>query len=87
VNCITLKDLCEKYGLASVDFCKVDIESGEFQALTTERILEVSHIIKSFFVELHPRTIESQMEIGARFEQAGYKVDFVDYNGSIYCYL
>lgn len=86
VDCITLKDLCEKYKLDTVDFCKVDIEGGEFQALTVERIKEASDIIKSFFVELHPRTIESQMEIGARFEQAGYKVDMVDYNGSIYCY-
>lgn len=87
VDCITLKDLCEKHGLSSVDFCKIDIEGGEFQALTIDRIKEVSGIIKSFFVELHPRTIESQMEIGSRFVQAGYKVEPVDFNGSIYCYI
>ncbi len=86
VDCITLKDLCSKYSLDSVNFCKIDIEGGEFQALTTEKIQEVSGIIKSFFVELHPRSIESQREMAGRFELAGYKVELVDYNGSIYCY-
>lgn len=87
VNCITLKDLCEKYELPVVDFCKIDIEGSEFQALTVERIKEVAGIIRSFFVELHPRSIESQCEMANRFEAAGYKVELVDYNGSVYCYL
>lgn len=86
VDCITLRDLCDKHGLTHVDFCKIDIEGSEWGALTVERIREVKGIIKSFFVELHPRTVESQIEMGGRFEQAGYKVDLIDYNGSIYCY-
>lgn len=85
VNCITLKELCDKYNLLSVDFCKVDIEGSEWQALTVERIKEVAGIIKSFFVELHPRTHEAQRNMSARFTEAGYLVELVDYNGSIYC--
>lgn len=85
VDCITLKDLCSKYGLTSVDFCKIDIEGSEWQALTVERISEVKDIIKAFFVELHPRTIHSQNEMVLRFAQAGYDTVMVDYNGSIYC--
>lgn len=85
VDCITLKDLCDKYSLKTVDFCKVDIEGSEWQALTVERIKEVAGIIKAFFVELHPRTAEAQHDMAARFTEAGYMVELVDYNGSIYC--
>lgn len=85
VNCITLKELCDKYSLLSVDFCKVDIEGSEWQALTVEMIKEVAGIIKSFFVELHPRTEQAQKDMAARFTEAGYLVELVDYNGSIYC--
>ena len=85
VDCITLKDLCAKYGLTHVDFAKVDIEGSEWQALTVDRITEVNHIIKSFFVELHPRTEQAQIDMAARFEAAGYLVEKIDYNGSIYC--
>lgn len=85
VDCITLLDLCNKYNLTSVDFCKVDIEGSEWQALSVDRIKEVAGIIKAFFVELHPRTAEAQRDMAARFEEAGYKVEMIDYNGSIYC--
>lgn len=87
VDCITLKDLCDKHNLTSVDFCKIDIEGSEWQALTVERIREVHDIIDFFFIELHPRSLESQMNMGIRFEEAGYKVDFVDYNGSVIAYI
>lgn len=86
VDCITLKDLCDKYSLTTVDFCKVDIEGSEWGALTVERLKEVRSVIKSFFVELHPRTEEAQNDMKARFEAAGYKVDLINYNGSIYAY-
>ena len=86
VACLTLRDLCVVKELTKVDFCKIDIEGSEWQALTIERIKEVKGIIKAFFVELHPRTIEAQQEMAARFEAAGYKVEYIDYNGSIYCY-
>lgn len=85
VNCITLFDLCRKYNLQTVDFCKVDIEGSEWEALTVERIKEVAGIIKAFFVELHPRTVEAQRDMAARFTEAGYKAEHIDYNGSIYC--
>lgn len=85
VDCITLFDLCRKYDLQTVDFCKVDIEGSEWHALTVERIKEVAGIVKSFFVELHPRTEQAQKDMAARFTEAGYLVELVDYNGSIYC--
>lgn len=85
VDCITLLDLCNKYNLTTVDFCKVDIEGSEWQALTVDRIKEVAGIIRSFFVELHPRTAEAQRDMAARFQEAGYKVEYIAYNGSIYC--
>jgi FkbM family methyltransferase len=84
VDCITLLDLCKKYQVDKVDFCKIDIEGSEWEALTEERIKEVSGIIDSFFVELHPRSLESQSVMSKRF--AGYKIEMIDYNGSIYCY-
>lgn len=86
VDCITLKDLCTKYNLTHVDFCKIDIEGSEFQAVTTERLKEVKGIIKSFFIELHPRSLESQNEFKKRFVEAGYHVKLIDYNGSLFCY-
>ena len=86
VDCVTLKDLCSKYGLPVVDFCKIDIEGSEWGALTVERIKEVRGVIKAFFVELHPRTAQAQQEMAARFEAAGYKAEHIEYNGSIYCY-
>lgn len=85
VDCITLLDLCNKYNLTEVDFCKVDIEGSEWQAITVERIKEVAGIIKAFFVELHPRTSEAQRDMAARFTEAGYLVQLIEYNGSIYC--
>lgn len=85
VDCITLLDLCRKYDLQTVDFCKVDIEGSEWEAITVERIKEVAGIIKDFFVELHPRTAEAQSAMAERFTTAGYMVEMVDYNGSIYC--
>lgn len=86
VDCITLKDLCLKYNLDKVDFCKIDIEGSEWKALTIERIKEVKGIIKSFFVELHPRIPDTQSEFKIRFQEAGYNVKLIDYNCSIYCY-
>ena len=86
VDCITLKDLCDKYRLTTVDFCKIDIEGSEVLALTEETIKPVFPIINKFLIELHPRTREMQDRFKAIFEACGYKVDYYDFNGSIYCY-
>lgn len=86
VDCITLFDLCKKYNLEKVDFCKIDIEGSEFKALTPEEINPVYPIINKFLIELHPRTRESQDHFKKIFEETGYKVDYYDFNGSIYVY-
>ncbi len=86
VPCYTLLDLCNKHGLTKVDFCKIDIEGSEFKALTLETVSAVFPIINKFLIELHPRTRESQDHFKAIFEQAGYQVEYYDFNGSIYCY-
>ncbi len=84
--CYTLSDLCKKHNLTKVDFCKIDIEGSEFKALTLETVLEAFLIINKYLIELHPRTRESQDHFKSIFEQAGYKVEYYDFNGSIYCH-
>lgn len=84
VDCITLKDLCEKYSLTKVDLCKVDIEGSEWQAITAETLEPVKHIIDKYFIELHPPTQESQEQMKTVFEAVGYKVEKV-YHDSLFC--
>lgn len=86
VPCITLYDLCQKYELKHVHLCKVDIEGSETQALTVETLKPVHSIIDKFLVELHPRTREMQDRFKAIFEEAGYKAEYFDFNGSLFCY-
>ena len=86
VHCITLYDLCKKYNLTHVDFCKIDIEGSEDLAITVETIRPVNHIIKKFSIELHPRTAEMQAKYKAIFEEAGYKAEAIDFNGTIFAY-
>jgi hypothetical protein len=83
VDCITLKDLCEKYGLEKVDLCKVDIEGSEFKAITEQTVGEVKGIVKRFLLETHPRSRESQDHFKNIFEKCGYTVRYFDFNGSI----
>lgn len=84
VPCITLKDLCTKYNLNKVDFCKIDIEGSEDLAITEQTVKEVSNIIKAFSIELHPRTREMQDQYKSIFEKCGYKASYVDFNGTVY---
>ena len=86
VPCITLYDLCKKYNLTNVDFCKIDIEGSEDLAITVETVKPVNHIIKKFSIELHPRTLEMQDKYAAIFEESGYKVERVDFNCSIFAF-
>lgn len=79
----TLKTLCNGQ---HYDLCKIDIEGGEWEALTEERIWEVYNIIDSFWVELHPRTLEKQKEMAQRFEKCGYKVELIEFNGTIFAH-
>lgn len=86
VDCITLADLCAKHGLDHVDFAKIDIENSEVLALTEDTVRPVFDIIDKFLTELHPRTREMQDRFKAIFEACGYKVDYYDFNGSIFCH-
>lgn len=86
VPCITLYDLCKKYNLKKVDFCKIDIEGSEDLAITMETVKPVNHIIDKFLIELHPRTVEMQDKFEKIFKQSGYKVQRVDFNCSIFAY-
>lgn len=86
VDCITLADLCKKHNLEHVDLCKVDIEGSEVKAITVETVSAVFPIINKFLLETHPRSREMQDHFKSIFEQAGYKVDYVDFNGSIIAY-
>lgn len=75
VDTITLKDLCEKHGLTKVDFCKIDIEGSEWQAITKETLQPVFQIINKIWIELHPPEPKSQEVFKNIFESVGYKVD------------
>lgn len=86
VDCITLFDLCKKYNLETVDLCKIDIEGSEFKAITPKTVEEAYPIINKYLLETHPRSRESQDHFKRIFEQAGYKCDYVDFNGSIIAY-
>lgn len=86
VPCITLFDLCKKYDLTHIDFCKIDIEGSEDLAITVETVRPVNQIIDKFSIELHPRTLEMQDKYAAIFKDAGYKVERVDFNCSIFAF-
>lgn len=86
VDCITLFDLCKKYDLKHVDLCKIDIEGGEFTAVTVETVSPVYSIIDKFILEVHPRNLESQNHFKVIFEECGYKVELFDFNGSVFVY-
>ena len=66
-----------------VDFCKIDIESGEMLAITVKELKKVYGKVKTFFVEVHPGynggMDGNREELVKRFEEAGYKTETVDY--------
>ena len=85
VNTITLKDLCDKHQLKSVDFCKIDIEGSETIAITEETLRPIFPVIKKIFIELHPPNKESQERFTKIFDAVGYKVKpFI--HDSLFCY-
>ena len=66
-----------------VDFCKIDIESGEMLALTVSELKKVHGRVKTFFVEVHPGynggMDGNREELVKRFTEAGYRVETEDY--------
>ena len=79
VNCLTLEDLCKKYSLTKVDFCKIDIEGSEWVAITKETLKPVFEIIDKAWIEVHPP--ESRGEFKRIFEAVGYKVEYCKHDG------
>ena len=86
VPCITLFDLCQKYNLTKVDFCKIDIEGSEDLAITVETVKPCFDIINKISIELHPRSKEMQDKYKAIFEECGYIAEYVDFNGTIFAH-
>jgi len=86
VCCSTLLQFCELYTLTSVDFCKIDIEGGEFAAITIVRVNEVKGIIKAFWLETHPRDMQSMNHFKVIFEACGYEVELIDFNGTVFAW-
>lgn len=75
VPCITLLDLLNKYGLAEVDFTKIDIEGSEDEAVTVNTLMPVRDRLKKVFLEGHPPTSETQDKFKEIFEACGYSVE------------
>ena len=92
VQGITLSDYLTASGADRevIDFCKVDIESGEMLALTVDELKKVKGKVKTFFVEVHPGynggMDENREEIKRRFAKAGYKVYNEDYQTIVATY-
>jgi hypothetical protein len=65
---------------------KLDLEGSEVAAITVDTVKPVSHIVKKFLLETHPRSREMQDHFKGVFESAGYKVEYFDFNGSVIAY-
>lgn len=81
VNCITLEDLCKKYSLSKIDFCKIDIEGSEWIAITEKTLKPVFNIIDKIFIEIHPP--ESRDIFKGMLESIGYNVVYFKTDGLV----
>jgi len=66
-----------------IDFCKIDIESGEMSSLTVDELKKVHGKVKTFFVEVHPGynggMDGNREELIRRFKEAGYRTETKDF--------
>lgn len=66
-----------------VDFCKIDIEGGEMEALTIEQLENAYDKVKMFYVEVHPtagHTQEANMvELMSRFATTAYTIERINF--------
>ena len=85
VNSIRLDDLIKKYNLSHVDFCKMDIEGSEFQAITAELVNAMSDVIENWHIEVHAtpgRSIEENINYFLdMFNSNGYVAQRISYDG------
>lgn len=84
VECITLPDLIGQIKY-DIDFCKIDIEGSEHEAITAEFIAAVAPRVKKFFMEVHPPDQVTVDKFVPMFEAAGYTVQRYVHD-SIYAY-
>ncbi len=69
----------------NIDFCKIDIEGSEWQAITYDTLAVASAFIKKIFIELHPPNQHSQDYFKKIFEAVGYKVEVIIHD-TLFCY-
>jgi FkbM family methyltransferase len=72
VEAITLDELVERSGFATVDLLKMDIEGAEFEAFRTARPQTLARI-NAALIEWHPFAGQPD-EIATKLEQAGMRV-------------
>lgn len=80
VNGKTIKTIMDENNLNTVDFCKIDIEGSEMIAITDETLAEVSHRIKTIFIEVHPTNLPLQVNVNTLvgiFNRNGYSVECI----------
>lgn len=75
VKTTTLQELVTRY--APIDFCKIDIEGSEWQAVTVKTLEPVADQIEKIFMELHPPNAHSQEHFARILMDCGYKVEKV----------
>lgn len=85
VATVTLEDLVKRHKLYPVDFCKIDIEGSEWQAITETTLAPAYKHVEKIWIELHPPTPDSQDHFSKIFENVGYKVKKVIHD-TLYCY-
>ena len=73
VECINLIDLLQLIE-GEVDFCKIDIEGSEHEAIDAQQIAAVAPWVKKFFMEVHPPDQVTVDKFVPMFKAAGYKV-------------
>jgi len=85
VKSLSLEDLCKLHNLTRVDFCKIDIEGGEWLAITPETLKPVYKLLNKVYIELHPCDQAARDKMTATFDTAGYVVKQNTYE-SLVCY-
>jgi len=74
VDCITLKDLFEKYNIEHIDLLKCDVEGSEHDAITEETLKPVVDKIDKVWMEVHAPIAEVQDKFANILESVGFIV-------------
>jgi FkbM family methyltransferase len=89
VDCITIPDLIEKYGLNRVDFIKLDVEGSETIALNEDVISYMSSKVAKILIEFHEVSgigyTEQRGIFESIFTKYGYETKHFGPDG-LYCF-